>query len=151
VVEETIVRSIVSGLPSAVPLSPAKLERISLRTTPVWPSTSSPFDPSPGNGPPVSCGMRVWQAPLPTVGSVGLSPLHPTSGTALEPRPNATLHQRNWIRDQGTFHRTVTTLPCWCQKKGPRRLAAGLSGCSWLPSKTGALCDRPQEHSWPTF
>ena len=43
---------------------------------------------------------------------------------------------------------TERFLPRAGQKKGPRHIAAGLSGRSWLPSKTGALCDRPQERSW---
>jgi hypothetical protein len=37
----------------------AKLERISLRTTPVRLSTFGPLEPSPGYGPAVSCGTTV--------------------------------------------------------------------------------------------
>src|SRR3954447_2098613 len=47
----------VYGTPSALPLLPSKLERMSLRTTPLSLSTSGPFEPSPGNGPPVSSGI----------------------------------------------------------------------------------------------
>ena len=65
---ETIVSAIVRGTPSAVPLSPPKLDLMSLRTTPVWPSTSGPLEPLAGNGPAVSCGILVWQPPTPTVG-----------------------------------------------------------------------------------
>ncbi len=35
---------------------------MSLRTTPVWDSTSGPFEPSPGNGPAVSSGMTSHDA-----------------------------------------------------------------------------------------
>src|SRR6266511_4957725 len=47
----------VSGTPSAVPLAPPKLDRMSLRTTPLWLRTSGPFDPPPGYGPAVSSGI----------------------------------------------------------------------------------------------
>ena len=40
-----------------------KLERMSLRTTPLWLRTSGPFEPSPGNGPAVSSGMTAQLAP----------------------------------------------------------------------------------------
>ena len=54
---------------------------MSLRTTPLRPSTSGPLDPSPGNGPAVSCGIRVVHVPVPllplllplSVVSVGLA------------------------------------------------------------------------------
>jgi hypothetical protein len=52
-------RTTISGTPSAVPDRPAKLERMSLRTTPVWFRTFGPFEPSPGNGPAVSFGIRL--------------------------------------------------------------------------------------------
>src|SRR5215207_2626797 len=52
----TTVNDIVYGTPSTVPLMPSKLEVMSLRTTPFSASTSGPFEPSPGNGPPVSSG-----------------------------------------------------------------------------------------------
>jgi hypothetical protein len=32
-------------MPSATPFNPAKLERMSLRTTPVWVRAFGPFDP----------------------------------------------------------------------------------------------------------
>ena len=48
-----------SGTPSAVPVAPPKLERMSERTTPSWPSTSGPFVPSAGYGPAVSSGISV--------------------------------------------------------------------------------------------
>src|SRR5689334_22611126 len=51
-----------NGTPAAVPLMPAKLDRISLRTTPLDVSTFGPFDPSPGYGPSVSCGTRAHVA-----------------------------------------------------------------------------------------
>src|SRR5689334_18622708 len=47
----------VVGTPSAVPDDDPKLDRMSLRTTPSSPSTSTPFDPSPGYGPAVSSGI----------------------------------------------------------------------------------------------
>src|SRR5216110_726026 len=53
---------IVSGTPSAVPDAPAKLDRMSCRTTPARVRTSGPFDPSPGKGPAVSSGIRVQSA-----------------------------------------------------------------------------------------
>ena len=55
----TIVRFTASGTPSAMPESPAKLERMSLRTAPDCVNTFGPFDPSPGNGPAVSAGQTV--------------------------------------------------------------------------------------------
>src|SRR5262245_13782042 len=64
---DTAVKTMVSGTPSARPDSPAKLERMSLRTTPDWPSTLGPLDPSPGNGPAVSSGILVLQLELPDV------------------------------------------------------------------------------------
>src|SRR5438105_6195117 len=54
----------VSGIPSALPESAPKLDRMSLRTTPVVLSTLAPFDPSAGYGPCVSSGIFV-QAVLP--------------------------------------------------------------------------------------
>src|SRR5258706_7306349 len=59
---DTSVSTSVSGTPSATPLRPAKLDRISLRTTPPRFSTFAPFDPSPGYGPCVSSGILVLQA-----------------------------------------------------------------------------------------
>ena len=53
---------IVSGTPAAVPEYAPKLERMSARTTPLWLSTSGPFEPSPGNGPAVSSGMTAQSA-----------------------------------------------------------------------------------------
>src|SRR5262245_22017833 len=47
----------VVGTPSAVPIAPAKLERMSPRTTPSWSRAFGPFVPSPGNGPAVSSGI----------------------------------------------------------------------------------------------
>ena len=61
---DTMVSAIVSGTPSAVPLRPAKLDRMSLRTTPLAPRTSGPFDPSPGTVRP-SPEESVLHAPLP--------------------------------------------------------------------------------------
>src|SRR5207342_3194961 len=52
----------VSGTPAAVPEYSPKLERMSARTTPLWPRTSGPFEPSPGNGPAVSSGMTAQSA-----------------------------------------------------------------------------------------
>src|SRR5262245_49391161 len=87
----------VSGTPSAVPLSPPKLERMSLRTTPVVDSTFGPLEPSPGYGPCVSSGILVAQAVVVPVvvvvdvvvvlvGCVGLLP-QPKSDSAPAPRP----------------------------------------------------------------
>ena len=53
----TTVNEIVYGTPSATPLALPKLDRMSLRTTPLSVSTSAPFEPSPGYGPAVSSGM----------------------------------------------------------------------------------------------
>jgi hypothetical protein len=47
----------VYGTPSATPLALPKLERMSLRTTPLSDSTLTLFDPSPGYGPAVSSGI----------------------------------------------------------------------------------------------
>src|SRR3954454_9762150 len=47
----------VMGTPSAVPLDPPKLDRMSRRTMPLCSSTSGPLEPSPGNGPAVSSGI----------------------------------------------------------------------------------------------
>ena len=54
----------VSGTPVAVPENSPKLERMSLRTTPLSVSTSGPLEPSPGNGPAVSSGMTAQVAPV---------------------------------------------------------------------------------------
>jgi len=81
---ETIVNSMVSGTPAAVPFRPAKLDRMSLRTTPPSDRTLGPFEPSAGNGPCVSSGIRALQDPpavlLPpdSLGLVGLE-AHPIS------------------------------------------------------------------------
>ena len=40
-----------------MPVDEPKLERMSLRTTPLWVSTFGPFEPSPGYGPAVSSGI----------------------------------------------------------------------------------------------
>src|SRR5437773_311702 len=48
---------IVSGTPAATLVEVPKLERMSLRTTPLWVRMSGPFDPSPGYGPAVSSGI----------------------------------------------------------------------------------------------
>src|SRR6266571_4404679 len=58
----TTVSAIVSGTPAAVPLGPAKLDRMSVRTMPDWVSTSGPLEPSPGNGPAVSSGISTQAA-----------------------------------------------------------------------------------------
>src|SRR5690348_17007783 len=44
-------------MPVAVVVDDPKLERMSLRTTPLCPRTSGPFEPSPGYGPAVSSGI----------------------------------------------------------------------------------------------
>ena len=46
-----------SGTPSAVPDAEPKLVVMSLRTMPLSVSTLTPFEPSAGNGPPVSSGI----------------------------------------------------------------------------------------------
>lgn len=56
---DTTVSTMFSGTPAAVPLRPAKLARMSPRTTPLWLSTVGPFEPSAGYGPAVSSGMRL--------------------------------------------------------------------------------------------
>src|SRR5437868_13889869 len=65
-----MVSSIVSGTPSAIPARPAKLDRMSFRTTPLRPSTLGPFDPSPGYGPCVSSGIRLLHDDVPPAGAV---------------------------------------------------------------------------------
>src|SRR2546426_7440656 len=57
-----------SGTPWAMPDADPKLDRMSLRTTPLWVRTSGPFDPSPGYGPPVSSGIVSQPAALAVVG-----------------------------------------------------------------------------------
>ena len=52
----------VSGTPSATPEPVPKLLVMSLRTMPLSVSTLTPFDPSAGNGPPVSSGISVAAA-----------------------------------------------------------------------------------------
>ena len=52
----------VSGTPLAVVFDEPKLDRMSLRTIPLWPRTFGPFEPSPGNGPAVSSGMTAQSA-----------------------------------------------------------------------------------------
>src|SRR6185369_9338342 len=47
----------VNGTPPASVVDVPKLDRMSLRTTPLWVSTSGPFEPSPGKGPAVSSGI----------------------------------------------------------------------------------------------
>src|SRR3954452_24342749 len=58
----TIFIEIVSGTPSAVPFAEPKLERMSLRTMPLWVNTLGPFEPSPGYGPAVSSGISPTDA-----------------------------------------------------------------------------------------
>src|SRR3954469_1270696 len=55
-------KRIVSGIPAAVVVLVPNELRMSLRTTPLVPRASGPFDPSPGNGPAVSAGISVVQA-----------------------------------------------------------------------------------------
>src|SRR5438128_1780264 len=57
-----MVRLMSSGMPAATPDALPKLERMFLRTTPLWFSTSGPFEPSAGYGPAVSSGMVVQSA-----------------------------------------------------------------------------------------
>jgi hypothetical protein len=56
------VSAIVSGTPCATVADEPKLERMSLRTMPESSSTFTPFEPSPGYGPPVSSGTSVTGA-----------------------------------------------------------------------------------------
>jgi hypothetical protein len=74
---------ILDGIPSAVPERPAKLERISLRTTSASLSTSGPFDPSPGYGPAVSPGMTA-QSPVPAPALVP-TPVAPGAASSDDP------------------------------------------------------------------
>src|SRR5687768_6153987 len=67
----------VSSTPSATPLAPAMLARMSLRTMPVRASALAPLEPSPGYGPAVSSGIVEHVEEPPS----GLSPAS-TSGTA---------------------------------------------------------------------
>src|SRR6476646_9630784 len=65
---------IVSGTPVATVDEAPKLDRMSARTTPLWLSTSGPFEPSPGYGPPVSSGIGLQSStPAPDV-PLGLLP-----------------------------------------------------------------------------
>src|SRR5206468_6116664 len=48
--------------PPATFVDVPKLDRMSLRTTPLWVRTSGPFEPSPGNGPAVSSGITAQSA-----------------------------------------------------------------------------------------
>src|SRR4051794_18826052 len=57
----------VSGTPWATPLAPPKLERMSLRTIPLWDRALGPLDPSPGYGPAVSSGMTAQLAAVAAV------------------------------------------------------------------------------------
>src|SRR5262245_39015523 len=63
-----------SGTPSATPVAEPKLDRMSLRTTPLSASASGPLDPSPGYGPAVSSGMGSQLADdAPVVASVDVA------------------------------------------------------------------------------
>src|SRR6187549_454814 len=91
-----MVRTMVSGTPSAVPLRPPKLERMSLRTTPEVVSTLGPFDPSPGNGPAVSFGTSAHVVdplapvvPVAAVASVAAAALTAPGEVAVSPQPNS--------------------------------------------------------------
>ena len=83
-----------SGTPSAVPFRPAKLDRISVRTTPVWFRTLGPFELSAGKGPAVSSGILLAQVLVPgVVGVVGVElsaelPPQPRSCSAPTPTPS---------------------------------------------------------------
>src|ERR1700754_2617798 len=93
--------SSVIGTPSAFPVAPPKLERMSLRTIPLLVSTFGPLEPSPGYGPAVSSGISpllvavgpLLLSPLVAVGPLLLSPLvlspHAARPIAAAPRPNA--------------------------------------------------------------
>ena len=59
--------SISSGTPSATVVDVPKLDLMSLRTIPLSVRTLTPLLPSPGNGPPVSCGISVVAASIGTV------------------------------------------------------------------------------------
>ena len=63
------VSATVSGTPSATVVDDPKLARMSLRTIPESSSTSTPFDPSPGYGPPVSSGTSVRGADASAAGA----------------------------------------------------------------------------------
>ncbi len=52
----------VSGTPVATVVLVPNDDVMSLRTTPLWLSTSGPFEPSPGYGPAVSSGISVVQS-----------------------------------------------------------------------------------------
>ena len=83
----------VSGTPSAVPLTSSKLDRMSLRTIPLCSSTSGPFDPSPGYGPAVPSGISPAVAE-PGDGAEGVPELeapapHAVGVAAVAPRPRA--------------------------------------------------------------
>ena len=79
----------VSATPSAVPERPAKLERMSLRTTPVWLRTLAPLEPSPGYGPAVSSGILLHE-PLPVPVSVPVSSMVSASVASLHPNRTRT-------------------------------------------------------------
>ena len=58
------------GTPSAVPVKSPKLAVMSLRTTAGSASALGPFEPSPGNGPPVSDGTSVVHSAVPVMSPV---------------------------------------------------------------------------------
>src|SRR5215217_7696391 len=100
-------RLMVNGTPLATPDAEPKLDRMSLRTMPLWVRTSGPLDPSPGYGPAVSCGISVLQLAAPVaataeaapvaafvapavaldVAEVGLSPADAQPASAARPAP----------------------------------------------------------------
>ena len=79
-----------SGTPAATVVDDPKLERISLRTTPLSARMFGPFEPSPGNGPAVSSGTSAQLAAVASVAAIpALSPPgpQPTSGNRPALRP----------------------------------------------------------------
>jgi len=81
-----MVRLIVSGTPVAMVVDEPKLERMSLRTTPLSASTSGPFDSSLWNGPAVSSGMTAQLAPTAAV-PAALAPAEAPAVAPLGPHP----------------------------------------------------------------
>ena len=102
---DTSVRVTTSGMPTAVPLRPAKLERMSLRTPPDCPSTLGPLDPSPGYGPAVSEGIVLHVRGLDAIDGTPVLDVKPYMD---EFAPRTPVRQPDWSRElmRGYFRST---------------------------------------------
>ena len=101
---------------AATPDAEPKLDRMSLRTTPLWFSRSGPFEPSPGNGPAVSSG-------IPDPGDPDEPAAAPDAPDAAVPAAVAL-----WIR------RRVREPETWAREAGkPPRLAEQCHAIGYYP------------------